>query len=178
MAKQSTQNSIHVSVPKQRLSLKKGRKILRTFPISSSSFGLGTEEGSMKTPLGRFRIAEKFGAGLPHETAFKSRKPIRLTPKMLEEADLIMSRILWLDGIDPENANSHERFIYIHGTNHEESIGQPASHGCIRMKNADVAELFDLVEVETRVVISNRRPAQSVRKKVRKALRSRNDPPK
>ena len=64
-----------------------------------------------------------------------------------------MTRILWLDGLDPENANTHERFIYIHGTNHEESIGEPASHGCIRMRNADVAALFEEVRIGTPVVI-------------------------
>jgi L,D-transpeptidase YbiS len=178
MAKKSAQNSIHVSVPKQQLTLKNGRKTLRSFPISSSRFGLGSKEGSMKTPLGRFRIAEKFGDALPHETAFKSRKPVRLTKKMLESDDLIMSRILWLDGLAPENANSYDRYIYIHGTNHEEEIGRPASHGCIRMRNADVAELFDLVEVNTSVVISGPRPVAKPRKKVRKALRRRNGPPK
>ena len=65
-----------------------------------------------------------------------------------------MSRILWLDGLGKRNANTYERYIYIHGTNHEEQIGEPASHGCMRMRNADVAELFDLVEVDTPVVIA------------------------
>jgi lipoprotein-anchoring transpeptidase ErfK/SrfK len=64
-----------------------------------------------------------------------------------------MTRILWLDGLDPGNANTHERFIYIHGTNHEESIGKPVSHGCIRMKNADLLELYKLVDVDTPVAI-------------------------
>jgi lipoprotein-anchoring transpeptidase ErfK/SrfK len=64
-----------------------------------------------------------------------------------------MSRILWLDGLEEDNANTRERFIYIHGTKHEDKIGRPASHGCIRMRNADVIELFDLVDEETPVVI-------------------------
>lgn len=132
----------------------------------------------MKTPLGRFRIAEKFGDGLPHGTAFKSRKPIPLSKEMMESADLVMSRILWLDGLERKNANSYDRFIYIHGTNHEERIGQPASHGCIRMKNADVAELFDQVAVDTQVVIASPSPTASRGKKVRKALRRGSDLPK
>jgi len=107
----------------------------------------------MKTPTGRFRIAKKFGKGAPVDAAFKSRKRVRTTKKMLREADLVMSRILWLDGLDEENANTHARYIYIHGTNHEDDIGQPASHGCVRMRNADVAELFDLVDVDTPVRI-------------------------
>jgi lipoprotein-anchoring transpeptidase ErfK/SrfK len=64
-----------------------------------------------------------------------------------------MSRILWLDGLEEHNANTRERFIYIHGTKHENKIGEPASHGCIRMRNADVIELFDLVDEDTPVVI-------------------------
>ncbi len=155
------------------MTVRRGRKVERVFPVSTSRFGLGSEEGSMKTPVGRFRIAEKFGAGMPPDTAFKSREPLLATAEMLAGDDLIMSRILWLDGLEPHNANSHGRYIYIHGTNHEELIGQPASHGCIRMRNADVAELFELVEVDTSVVIAAGRPIGRPRKSARKSLRRR-----
>jgi lipoprotein-anchoring transpeptidase ErfK/SrfK len=151
--KKSAQTTIHISARTQQLILKKGRKRMGTYPISTSRFGLGTEEGSMKTPTGRFRIAEKIGDGMPAGTVFKSRRPIKATKKLLREEDLVMTRILWLDGLDPENGNTHERFIYIHGTNHEESIGKRASHGCIRMRNADLVELFELVPTDTLVVI-------------------------
>ena len=124
----------------------------------------------MKTPIGRFRIAEKIGDNLPTETAFKSRKPVRATKKRLASDDLIMSRILWLDGLEPHNANTYRRYVYIHGTNHEEAIGEAASHGCIRMRNKDVAELFGLVEVDTPVVIAAG-VSQRGREKLRKALR-------
>ena len=107
----------------------------------------------MKTPTGRFRIEEKIGDGMPSGTVFKSRRPVKATKKLLREEDLIMTRILWLDGRDARNANTHERFIYIHGTNHEEKIGEPASHGCIRMRNADLLELFESVKGGTPVVI-------------------------
>lgn len=107
----------------------------------------------MKTPTGRFRISERIGAGMPLGTVFKSRRPVKTTEKVLREEDLVMTRILWLDGLDPANANTHDRYIYIHGTNHEELIGEPASHGCIRMRNADLVELFGQVEVGTPVVI-------------------------
>lgn len=127
----------------------------------------------MKTPTGRLRVAEKFGAGLPIDTAFKSREPMKATTEMLNAEDLIMSRILWLDGLEPENANSYRRYIYIHGTNHEDQIGRPASHGCIRMKNADVAELFDLVGLDTEVVISDSNASRPAAKSQRKALRTR-----
>jgi len=178
MVKKSAQTSIHISIAKQRLTLKRGRSALRSFPVSTSKYGVGSEEGSMKTPLGRFRIAEKFGDDLPNQTAFKSRQPVRASAKMMKDDDLIMSRILWLDGLEPKNANSYDRFIYIHGTNHEEEIGQPASHGCIRMMNADVAELYDLVEVDTRVIIAPPRASARRGKKVRKALRRGTLPPK
>ena len=107
----------------------------------------------MKTPTGRFRIAEKIGEGMPLGTVFKSRRPVKVGKKLRQDDDLIMTRILWLDGLDPGNANTRERFIYIHGTNHEESLGEPASHGCIRMKSADLLELFELVDVDTPVAI-------------------------
>jgi len=163
------QRTIHVSVAQQRLSLRRGRCVERTFPVSTSKFGLGFEEGSLKTPTGRFRIAEKIGEGQPISIAYKSRIPRQPSPEMLRSDDLVMSRILWLDGLEPANANTYSRYIYIHGTNHEEAIGEPASHGCIRMKNADIAELFDLVEVGTPVVIA---PAKRVRRSGKKAEKS------
>ena len=178
MKKSPPQLSVHVSVPKQRLTIKRGRKTERTYPVSTSKYGLGSEPGSMKTPLGRFRIAAKIGDGQPIDMAYKSREPVRPTAEMLKGDDLIMSRIMWLDGLEPKNANSYERYIYIHGTNHEEQIGQPASHGCIRMRNADVAELFDLVAVDTRVTIADAPLVSRPRKSARKALRRGSDLPK
>jgi lipoprotein-anchoring transpeptidase ErfK/SrfK len=151
--KKSAQPKIHISVSKQELSLKLGRKKLAAFPISTSRFGLGTREGSMKTPTGSFRIAEKIGDGMPVGTVFKSRRPVKATKQMLRDDDLVMTRILWLDGTGRANANTHERFIYIHGTNQEEQIGEPASHGCIRMRNTDLVELFDRVGIDTPVMI-------------------------
>lgn len=171
--KKSIQTTLHVSVAKQRLALKRGRRTERSYSISTSKFGVGNEEGSMKTPLGRFRIAEKIGAGLPAETAFKSREPMRPSVAELNSDDLIMSRILWLDGLETQNANSYTRFIYIHGTNHEELIGEAASHGCVRMRNADVAELFDLVEVGTEVIIAAEKRVRAPRRKAEKSVAPR-----
>ena len=107
----------------------------------------------MKTPLGQFRVAEKFGADAPVGTVFKSRAPVGFRDEHPPDEDLILSRILWLDGLEAHNANTRDRFIYIHGTNHEHKIGEPVSHGCIRMKNADLVELFDMIEPGTPVVI-------------------------
>jgi lipoprotein-anchoring transpeptidase ErfK/SrfK len=151
--KKSVQPKIQVSVRTQQLALKLGRTKLAAYPVSTSRFGLGSKEGSMKTPTGRFRVAEKIGAGMPLGTVFKSRRPVKATRKALREDDLIMTRILWLEGLDPGNANTRERFIYIHGTNHEDLIGEPASHGCIRMRGADLVELFERVEIGTPVEI-------------------------
>jgi lipoprotein-anchoring transpeptidase ErfK/SrfK len=151
--KKSAQPKINISVKKQELTLKLGRKKLAAYPISTSRFGLGSKEGSLKTPTGKFRIAEKIGDGMPLGTVLKSRRPVKATKKMLREDDLVMTRILWLDGVEPANANTYERFIYIHGTNHEGQIGEAASHGCIRMRNRDLVELFDRVGVDTPVLI-------------------------
>jgi lipoprotein-anchoring transpeptidase ErfK/SrfK len=128
-------------------------EVLRSYPVSSSRFGIGTEEGSMKTPLGNFRIAEKIGHDTEPGTIFKARVALGPDDPLPETEDLITSRILWLDGVDEENTNTRERFIYIHGTKHEDKIGLPASHGCIRMRNDDVIELFELVDETTQVVI-------------------------
>ena len=146
-------DKIEISIRDQRLSLKRGEEIVRSYPISSSRFGLGSEEGSMKTPLGNFQIVEKIGHGAASGTIFKARVPLGPNDPLPETEDFITSRILWLDGLEEHNANTYDRFIYIHGTKHEDDIGRPASHGCIRMRNADVMELFDLVDETIPVVI-------------------------
>ncbi|PYI84429.1 MAG: murein L,D-transpeptidase [Verrucomicrobia bacterium] len=139
-----TSRTIHISIRDQQLTLKEDETPIRSYPVSTSRFGIGTEEGSMKTPTGRFRVAEKIGADMPRDTV---SDPLPLTE------DLVMSRILWLDGLDEHNANTRDRFIYIHGTKLEDKIGSPASHGCVRMRNADIIDLFDLVEEDIPVVI-------------------------
>jgi len=150
---QTSQTNIHISIRDQRLTLKKGETAIRTYPVSTSRFGIGAEEGSMKTPTGRFRVGEKIGAEMPSNTVFRNRIPLQPGDPLPPTEDLVMSRILWLDGLDEENANTRDRFIYIHGTKHEDKIGLPDSHGCVRMRNADVAELFKLVDEGTHVII-------------------------
>ena len=145
--------NIHVSIRDQMLTLKEDGTPIRSYPVSTSRFGIGTEEGSLKTPMGRFRVAEKIGRDMPAGTIFRSRVPLRPDDPPPPTDDLVMSRILWLDGLDDHNANTRERFIYIHGTKHENKIGSPDSCGCIRMRNADVVELFDLVDHGTPVFI-------------------------
>jgi L,D-transpeptidase YbiS len=150
---QSARTKIDVSIRDQRLTLTRDGEEVRSYPISSSRFGIGTEEGSMKTPLGNFRIAEKIGDGAAPGTIFKSRVPLGPDDPLPNTEDFVTTRILWLDGLDEDNTNTRDRFIYIHGTKHEDKMGIPDSHGCIRMRNADVVELFNLVDETTQVVI-------------------------
>jgi lipoprotein-anchoring transpeptidase ErfK/SrfK len=150
---QTSRTAIHISVRNQLLTLKEDETSVRTYPVSTSRFGIGTKRGSLKTPIGRFRVAEKIGGEMPAGTIFQSRVPLKPGDSLPPTDDLVMSRILWLDGLDEDNANTRERFIYIHGTKHEAKIGSPASCGCIRMRNADIVELFDLVDPDTPVII-------------------------
>src|SRR5213076_1972246 len=145
--------SIHVSIRDQQLTVKENEEPIRIYPVSTSRFGIGTEEGSFKTPTGRFCVAEKIGSDMPNGTVFVGRVPLQPDEAPPPTEDLVTSRILWLDGLDEDNANTRDRFVYIHGTKHEDKIGIPDSHGCVRMRNGDVAELFKLVDEGTHVVI-------------------------
>src|SRR5437899_9607607 len=145
--------SIQVSIRDQQRTLKENEHPIRTYPVSTSRFGIGTEEGSFKTPIGRFCVAKKIGSDMPNGTVVVGRVPLQAGEGLPSTEDLVMSRILWLDGLDEQNANTRDRFVYIHGTQHEGKIGTAASHGCVRMRNADVIELFEMVNEGTPVVI-------------------------
>lgn len=134
--------TLRVRISQQRLDVIENGHIRESYPVSTSQFGIGTEPDSFKTPLGRFRIAEKFGQGAASGTVFKGRQPTGAIAPQGGDDDLILSRIFWLEGLDPENLNTHDRYIYIHGTNQEHLIGTPASHGCVRMTNADILDLY------------------------------------
>lgn len=150
-----TNPRLEVSVGTQRLRLFDGVRLVREWPCSTSKFGIGSVEGSNKTPLGCFVVKEKHGHGAECGTIFKSRQPVgRWTPGMDTKSDFVLTRILWLHGLEARNANTFQRYIYIHGTNDEQHIGRPASHGCVRLRNRDVIELFDLVPEGTPVWIS------------------------
>jgi L,D-transpeptidase YbiS len=146
-------HKIRIDIKEQTLQLLHRQEVIHQFPISTSRFGSGQASGSFQTPLGRFRIHEKIGGDQPANTVFRGRVPVTNPSDWEKESDLITSRILWLDGIEPHNQNTRERFIYIHGTNEEHLIGQPASHGCVRMRNEDIVRLFNLVEPGTEVEI-------------------------
>lgn len=144
---------IHVSVPDQRLTVFCGDNEIASYPVSTSKFGLGSEPGSYRTPLGRFVVAEMIGDGAPEAAVFKGRVPTGEIASPGGEEDHVLTRILWLDGCEADNANTKERYIYIHGTNQEDQVGEPASHGCVRMRNRDVADLFAKVAPGTAVEI-------------------------
>src|SRR5688500_6909130 len=145
---------IRIHVPSQTLDLlEESGAILRCYVVSTSRYGLGSEPGSNKTPTGRFRIAEKHGDGAAPGEIFISRVPTGNFGEENDEKDHVQTRILWLEGLDPENANTYDRYIYIHGTTAESLLGTPASHGCVRMSNLDVIDLYDRVTPGTLVEI-------------------------
>jgi L,D-transpeptidase YbiS len=146
--------SLRISVPQQKLEvLAPGGKILRRYRVSTSAAGTGFKEGSFRTPTGRFRIAAKHGRNAPAGMVFRGRKATGRIARQGEAGDLILSRILWLEGLDRANANTKSRYIYLHGTNHEAKLGRPVSHGCVRLANADIIELFALIPRGARVEI-------------------------
>jgi lipoprotein-anchoring transpeptidase ErfK/SrfK len=139
---------IEVSIGTQKISLWDERRLLKTWSCSTSGFGIGFQEGSNKTPVGSFVVREKHGDGAEQGTIFKSRQPVGIwTPDSESAEDLVLTRILWLHGLEPRNANTYQRYIYIHGTNQEARLGVPCSHGCVRMRNSDVIELFDQASI-------------------------------
>ena len=157
-------NSININVTQQRLDLlDKAGKLLQQYPVSTSKYGTGCEKGSEKTPLGLHRIKDKLGGAMPVNEVFIGRIPHGNLEECRQRGvdlpdDVIMSRILWLEGMEPGRnqggyVDSYQRYIYIHGTNHEENIGTPASIGCIRMRNDDVVDLFRQVDVGSEVLI-------------------------
>ncbi len=148
--------SIVVSVPDQTLAVVDGGVVRERYKVSTSKFGLGDNPNSYATPLGSLEIASKIGGNAPLGTVFKSRQP---TGEILRPnapgRDPIVSRILWLRGLERGNARAYSRGIYIHGTPVENLIGKPVSYGCIRMRSNDVARLFNTVRVGTKIEITN-----------------------
>jgi L,D-transpeptidase YbiS len=144
---------LRIDATRQILQLIRGEKVEKTYPISTSKFGLGPEPGSNKTPLGRFVVSAKIGADAVPGAVFKSRVATGEIASQGGDEDLVLTRILWLAGLEGDNANTKERYIYIHGTNQEAMLGTPASHGCVRMSNADVVECFEQISEGTPVEI-------------------------
>jgi len=157
-------NSIKISVAEQQLSLfDEDGNLLHRYPVSTSKYGTGSQNGSEKTPLGLHRIKDKLGGAMPVNEVFIGRVPHGSLDECIERNvdlpdDVIMSRIMWLEGMEPGRnkggyVDTYQRYIYIHGTNHEDTIGTPDSIGCIRMRNQDVVDLFRLLEIGSEVLI-------------------------
>lgn len=155
---------VHVDIPHQRLRLLEGDRVVVEYPVSTAKNGPGERRGSGCTPRGWHVIRAKIGAGCPINTVFVGRRPTGeiYTPALRErypERDWILTRILWLSGLEPGRnrlgeVDTMRRYIYIHGCPDEEEVGVPRSHGCVRMHNLALLDLFDRVEAGTRVLIT------------------------
>ena len=148
---------IDIDISQQRLYLMQNDDLIKSYPISSSKYGEGSTENSNMTPLGLHVIKEKIGTDVPINTLFISRINTKRTVNIENSRnktkdDHITSRILWLDGLEEgknkgKGVDSYSRYIYIHGTHEEGLIGEKASHGCIRMLNNDVIDLYNYVNI-------------------------------
>lgn len=155
--------TIEIDISKQRLFLLDNMEIVRSYPISSSKYGEGSTQNSFKTPLGNHVIREMIGNNAIKNTIFTSRINTKRQAEIIHDEaksdnDYVTTRIMWLDGQEEgknkgKGVDSYQRYIYIHGTHEEGLIGQKASHGCIRMFNSDVIELFNDVKKGTKVYI-------------------------
>jgi lipoprotein-anchoring transpeptidase ErfK/SrfK len=151
-----TRHRIVVSIPEQKLALLDNGAVIATYPISTSRFAIGDAPGSRGTPLGELEIAKKIGDSAPSGMVFKDRRPTgEILAPDAPGRDPIVTRILWLRGLEAQNANAYSRYIYIHGTPEERNIGTRASFGCIRMRSRDVIQLYDIVGPQARVTILN-----------------------
>lgn len=150
------EKEIIIDVKLQRLSLRGAQgEELFSAPCSTGAAGTGCEEGSGKTPTGRFRICSKHGSHAPLNTVFRSRLPVGIyDPQNSADADAILARILCLEGLEPHNANTRARYIYIHGTADTARIGSPVSHGCIRLAPEAAARLYELAPLLTPVTVT------------------------
>ncbi len=152
-----------ISITAQKLFVYLNNEFVKEYPISSSRYGVGQVDGSYKTPIGIHCVQEKIGEHAKCGEIFVNREPSNQIAKIENEnsstnEDCITSRILWLKGLEEginkgPGVDSYERYIYIHGTHEEGLIGQPASIGCIRMKNQDVIDLYDILSVFSLVII-------------------------
>ena len=155
-ASRDLRHQVVISIPEQRMALLEDGAPVATYPVSTSKFGLGDLPGTSWTPLGRLEIAKKIGNGVPSGEAFKNRRPTgEIVPPDAPGRDIIVTRILWLRGEEPQNARAYSRYIYIHGTPEERNIGLPVSYGCVRMRSRDVIELFNIVGTGAQVKIEN-----------------------
>jgi len=147
-----------VSVPDQELALVDRGKLITRYAVSTSKFGTGDSNASYRTPLGTLFVSAKIGDRLPPGTVIKNRIPTgEVVAVDAPGRDPIVSRVIWLRGMEAQNQKARDRCIYIHGTPEERRIGKPASFGCIRMRSRDIIDLYDRVHIGTHVLITLRR---------------------
>ncbi len=161
---------IHISIEKQRLQLLQDDMALLEYPISTAANGPGEQRGSNCTPRGWHIIRVKVGAGYISNTVFVKRRPTGeiYSPELraqFPDRDWILTRILWLSGLEPGknrlgNVDTMRRYIYLHGTPDDVPMGVPGSHGCVRMRNENIIELFDHVEAGAKVLIEEGAPEE------------------
>jgi lipoprotein-anchoring transpeptidase ErfK/SrfK len=147
-----------VSVPDQVLALVDRGKLIARYSISTSKFGTGDSAASFRTPLGTLFVSAKIGDRLPPGAVIKNRIPTgEIVAVDALGRDPIVSRVIWLRGMETQNEKARDRCIYIHGTPEERRIGKPASFGCIRMRSRDIIDLYDRVHIGTHVLITLRK---------------------
>lgn len=167
-----------ISVPDQKLAVVVGGKIYKEYHISTSRYGEGDNWGSWRTPTGMLQIAGKIGASAPAGAVFSRRQVTgEVLPANAPGRDPIVSRIIWLRGLEDANRNAYKRCIYIHGTPQEAFLGRKASFGCIRMRSADVIEVFNWVNVGTPVAILEDPLKQAVRQADKVTFLAQNSQP-
>ena len=153
-----------VSIPEQKLAVVVNDKVYKSYKISTSRYGEGDNLGSWCTPTGRLAVATKIGASVPFGGVFQRR---HYTGEVLSVnapgRDPIVSRIIWLRGLDYTNKNAFHRCIYIHGTPEEDALGRKASYGCIRMRSSDVIEVFNWITIGTEVAIVDKAIGRAVK---------------
>jgi lipoprotein-anchoring transpeptidase ErfK/SrfK len=160
----STATEIIISVPDQQLAMIDRGKLISKYAISTSKFGLGDGNGTYRTPLGTLFVSAKFGDRLPAGAVIKSRVPTgEIVNANAPGRDAIVSRVIWLRGMEQQNRGARDRCIYIHGTPEERRIGTPASFGCIRMRSRDVIALYDLAHIGMHVTVTPKRIADFIR---------------
>ncbi len=148
------EHRVVISVKDQRLALLDRETLIAIYPVSTSKYGIGDWPRSYRTPLGELEVAQKIGDGLPSGTVFKDRRRTgEIVGVNAPGRDPIVTRIIWLRGLELQNANAFRRDIYIHGTPEERNIGLPVSYGCVRMKSEDVIKLYDTLGRGARVSI-------------------------
>ena len=160
----SSQISLRIRISEQMLYvLDELEEVVQKYAVSTSRYGIGNKQNSFKTPVGKHSVKQKIGEHAAMNEVFVARRSIGVLDNLKQQQatlpqDIITSRIMWLQGLEPgvnkgDDIDSYQRYIYIHGTSEEDKIGTVASHGCIRMRNDDVIDLFDQIETGCEVLI-------------------------